>query len=702
MEWNNTFGGLAQDYGHSVQETSDGGYIITGDTRAAAYLYEDVYLVKTDSEGDLMWAKTFGGEKEDRGGSVQETSDGGYIIAGNIRSFGLTDGDFYLVKTDFEGSMEWNNTFDSGGGTDIAYSVQETSDGGYIMVGMGGGGTFVYLVKTDSEGDMEWSNNFGGARLDEEYPMSGEDMGYSVQQTKEGGYIITGYTCSAASHADVYLVKTDSEGNMEWSNTYGGEKWETGWSVKQTDDGGYIIAGETLSFGAGSRDVYLVKTDSEGNMEWNSTYGGTGNDVGYSIQETDDGEYIITGYTTSFGAGSNDVYLVKTTNKIPASHQGAGVWRITVSSDIAQSVTYNTVEVSGNTHGIIKVNNNSQSAQIVWDQLEVVYVGFSDNRVNVGDDVEVRYTLRYDYDDVAFRGDNGSVTLSGLAASYDDVNGWWERTFAQSSSVTSTNYDERDIAVSDTDYGITAIGDHVGANVVTDRIMVYWEELNDSRVNLGESIEWRVKAVLEYDDHVLGSEDTVTANTGSMSWDSENNWFEVSRVESSVGDYIFQVSSASENTYGISTEVSNVSQLVGVWDRIVVYWEALNDSRVDVGDGIEWRMKAVLEYDNHVLGSGDSLSSSWGALSWDETNEWWEIVHSENTVTGITIGDWSGSESSHGITTVAENITETTGIWDQMEIIEGGIISTELDLQTKHVLWVTAVYDYDNTSFVCI
>jgi len=131
----------------------------------------------------------------------------------------------------------------------------------------------------------------------------------------------------------------------------------------------------------------------------------------------------------------------------------------------------------------------------------------------------------------------------------------------------------------------------------------------------------------------------------------------------------------------------------------MIYWEELNDNRVNVGDSIEWRVRAVLDYDDHVLSIGDSLSCGWGPLSWDSGNSWWEISKHEDAVQGATIGGWSGGEDTYGITAVTENITETTGIWDQVEILDSEIISNELDLQTKHLLWIKAVYSYDNNSF---
>jgi len=305
--WTRTHGGSDDDYGRSVKQTSDGGYIIAGWTASFGAGGYDVYLLKTDSSGDSLWTRTYGGSEYDYGYSVQQTSDGGYIIAGYTQSFGAGHYDAYLLKTDSSGDSLWTRTYGGSSG-DYGYSVQQTSDGGYIIAGLtysfGAGGSDVYLLKTDSAGDTLWTRTYGG---------SDYDYGQSVKQTSDGGYIIAGVTGSfGAGGYDVWLLKTDSAGDTLWTDTFGGSNDDYGYSVQQTSDGGYVIAGRTESFGAGGYDVYLLKTDSSGDSLWTRTYGGSENDNGYSVQETSDGGYVIAGVTGSFGAGNSDVWLLKT------------------------------------------------------------------------------------------------------------------------------------------------------------------------------------------------------------------------------------------------------------------------------------------------------------------------------------------------------------------------------------------------------
>ena len=308
--WWRTYGGRENDIGYSVQQTTDSGYIIAGSTSSfgpGTPTFSNVYLVKTDSLGDTLWTRTFGGTSNDEGWFVRQTSDGGYIIAGWTVSFGADNTDVYLVKTSAQGDTLWSRTY-GGTSNDVSFSVQQTCDGGYIVAGttssFGAGNGDVYLIKTDASGDTLWTRTYGDT--------SGEE-GHFVQQTTDSGYIIAGMTSSfGAGGADVYLIKTNAEGDTLWTRAYGGTRNDYVSSVQQTADGGYVISGWTLSFGAGSYDVYLIKTDYQGDTLWTRTFGGTHSDGSYSVQQTTDGGYVVAGFTQSFGAGSFDVYLIKT------------------------------------------------------------------------------------------------------------------------------------------------------------------------------------------------------------------------------------------------------------------------------------------------------------------------------------------------------------------------------------------------------
>ena len=304
QSWAKTFGGTGWDKFRSVKQTSDGGYIATGYTDSSGAGGPDVWLVKTDASGNQSWAKTFGGAFNDEGFSVSTTSDGGYIIVGYMNT---SSRDVFLIKTDSSGNQSWAKTF-GGTGDDEGYSVQQTSDGGYIITGS----THSYitnskdvtLIKTDSSGNQSWVKAFGG---------TGDDKGYSVQQTSDGGYIITGYSDAYNTGTySLWLIKTDSSGNQSWDNLFGAIGWDyKGYSVQQTSDGGYIIAGQENCFGGGGYDVWLIKTNSSGIQSWYKTFGGTGTDKGYSVQQTSDGGYIIAGETGSYSVGG-DVWLIKT------------------------------------------------------------------------------------------------------------------------------------------------------------------------------------------------------------------------------------------------------------------------------------------------------------------------------------------------------------------------------------------------------
>jgi len=306
--WSKTFGGVDYDQAYSLVKTSDGGYAIAGNTWSFGAGDTDFWLVKTDESGNMEWNQTYGGAGYDSASSLVRTSDEGFALAGQTESFGAGLGDFLLVKTDEIGNMEWSRTY-GGVGRDIANSLVQTSDGGYAIAGdtysFGAGEDDVWLVKTDGSGNMQWNRTYGGGQ---------SDWARSVIQTNDGGYAIAGRTFSfgAGGSSDFWLIKTDGLGNMEWNQTYGGELNDRAYSLIAVSDGGYALAGISESFGTGSYDVWLVKIDDSGNMEWNHTYGGERNDDANSLVETSDGGYALAGGTHSFGHGNNDFWLVKT------------------------------------------------------------------------------------------------------------------------------------------------------------------------------------------------------------------------------------------------------------------------------------------------------------------------------------------------------------------------------------------------------
>lgn len=301
--WIKTYGGVHTDVGYSIQQTFDRGFIIAGYTTSFGSGGTDIYLIKTDSLGDTLWTRTIGGTYYDYGYNVQQTSDSGFIIVGETgETFSWL---LYLVKTDNERNPIWEKYFGGSGGGDEGRSVQQTSDGGFIACGTTTSGLYdIYLVKTNVDGDKLWEKN---------YDNSVWDQGYSVQQTMDHGYIITGFSYDTSYVSpDVYVIKTDSLGNILWSETYGGPNDDVGFCVKQTFDSGYVVVGYTESFGAGDFDIYLIKTNSLGDTLWTKTYVGTNFEKGNSVQQLNDKGFIIGGITSSFGEGSCDFYLIRT------------------------------------------------------------------------------------------------------------------------------------------------------------------------------------------------------------------------------------------------------------------------------------------------------------------------------------------------------------------------------------------------------
>ena len=252
------------------------------------------------------FSKTYGGQFDEQANSLIQTSDGGDAMAGWTDSYGNGYYNFWLVKTDSSGNQNWTQAYGSAGDNE-AYALVQTSDNGYAIAGFtnasGAGVYSFWLVKTDSNGVIQWSKTYGG---------SGDNEAYALAKTSDGGFILAGYTTPATGGRQILLVKTDSSGNVIWSQTYGGPGDTEANAVIQASDGNYAVAGTTDSAGAGGLDFYLMKVNSNGVMIWNQTYGGPGDDTAYSLVQTSDGGYALTGYSYSFSDGYNNFWLVKT------------------------------------------------------------------------------------------------------------------------------------------------------------------------------------------------------------------------------------------------------------------------------------------------------------------------------------------------------------------------------------------------------
>ncbi len=307
QEWAHTFGGAANEESRSVVKTGDGGYLLCGITETFAGAVQDIWLVKTDVTGALEWQQNFGGSGENDAGSVVICADGGYIVAGSRTFDTASKKDFWLLKTDAAGALLWEKAY-GGGEHEVARAVIQTDDGGCILAGytesFGAGGQDIWLLKTDAEGDSLWDATYGS---------TGNEMGYSVVQTADGGFAIAGIALDNVSQDfDALLVKTDANGVAQWTKTFGGADTDIAFSAEQTFDGGFILTGSTRSSGLGGENVWLIKTDASGGLLWEKTYGGNGDDRAYEVRNTDDGGYAVIGNTHSYGAGGTDLWMLKT------------------------------------------------------------------------------------------------------------------------------------------------------------------------------------------------------------------------------------------------------------------------------------------------------------------------------------------------------------------------------------------------------
>ncbi len=310
IDWSQTYGGESSEYCYSVIQTDGGGYALAGWTTSFGEGEEDFWLVVTNEDGEEIWSQTYGGEEEDICYSMVQTSDGGYALAGITQSFGEGRSDLWLVKVDEDGEVQWTLSY-GGEDNDECRSVIQTEDGGFALGGWSqsfGDATNTWLVRTDEEGELDWSNTYPSG-----HPVN---ACYSVVQANDGGFALAGFTTwDPPDGVDFWLVRTDDEGAEDWIQTYGGRLGDCCMTVTQTDDEGFVLAGYTESFGEGDQDFWLVKTDENGEESWSESYGGEEDETCWTVIQTEEGGYILAGETESFGEGNRDFWMVKTDNR---------------------------------------------------------------------------------------------------------------------------------------------------------------------------------------------------------------------------------------------------------------------------------------------------------------------------------------------------------------------------------------------------
>jgi hypothetical protein len=302
--WHRAFGGSASDEGYAVIEVSTGGFACVGYTRSSGAGLNDVWLVRTGADGISPWSQTYGGPNHEEGRALLEPSGGGFVIAGETESFGEGLADAWLLHTDATGNLMWNMTY-GGPLSDSFHSLIEVSSGGFAL----GGSTETrisqrdfWLLRTDPNGVHLWNQTYGGFY---------QDLGQAVLEVSSGGFAIAGYTQSVGFGSyDLWLVRTDANGNLLWSRYYGGNEIDGACSMIEVSTGGFLLVGETRSFGEGGGDVWVLHIDAFGNLVWNQTYGGVDFDIGWSAVELSTGGFCIAARTTSFPPGQGDVWLL--------------------------------------------------------------------------------------------------------------------------------------------------------------------------------------------------------------------------------------------------------------------------------------------------------------------------------------------------------------------------------------------------------
>jgi uncharacterized delta-60 repeat protein len=298
VKWKKTYGGSSYDEAYAVAIADNGDIIVAGWTESFGAGWDDFWVLRLDANGNVKWQKTYGGSNEDWATAVAIADNGDIIVAGYTKSFGAGGRDFWVLRLDSEGNVKWQKTY-GGSDWDEANAVAIAENGDIIVAGytgsFGAGNEDVWVLRLDGNGNVKWQKTYGGSDWDE---------ANAVALAPNGDIIVAGYTESfGAGGRDFWVLRLDSEGNVKWQKTYGGEYWDGASAVAIAENGDIIVAGYTGSFGAGKADFWVLRLDSEGNIKWQKTYGGRRWDRANAVAIAPNGDIIVAGYTGSFGAG---------------------------------------------------------------------------------------------------------------------------------------------------------------------------------------------------------------------------------------------------------------------------------------------------------------------------------------------------------------------------------------------------------------
>jgi hypothetical protein len=435
VQWEKTYGGASNDGATSIQQTTDGGFIVAGFTASFGAGSNDFWVFKLDTSGNVQWQKVYGGTNADTAYSIQQTMDGGYVVAGRTYSFGASAPGFYnlwILKLDASGNVQWRKVY-GGASHDSANSIQQTTDGGFVVAGstysFGAGSVDVWVLKLSSLGVIEWQKAYGGALV---------DSASSIQQTSDGGFVVAGWAQLGAELRDIWVLKLNALGVIQWQKTYGGASNDYAYSIQQTTNGDYIVAGDTASFGGGNGDVWVLKLDPSGGVTWQKTYGDTGSENGRYIQQAADGGFAVAGLSFPFDSDNFDCWVLKLDaggSINPACPLGADTLVTDVVSPGAEAITSASAEDSAAAVSDTSVTEVPSTAmidiecapQLIYDSHAVTDCGNADGVVDPGETIDLNVTVQNVGDADAFNASGVlSTTTPGIVvtvngASFPDV-----------------------------------------------------------------------------------------------------------------------------------------------------------------------------------------------------------------------------------------------------------------------------------------